>query len=696
MKQGLSRRKYLLFLGSTTPLAGCPAADQTKAESADPRRGKNTTTTPADETTITQTSTSTTDWDWEGAPEPTVIVSNEGNTDYETFEAAYNDSNPGDVIGIGRGEYSLDQLKTKSLNSVDVNYDTVDKSAITVVGHSRSNSKLTFDTESSILSVPDWEFWNLTTETNGSVIGPRDGKHRESHVKSPIMDPPGYASGTDEVDGTTLSKSGLAHTVSAERTRYGIAFDRVVDAVDDLGVDNTGTEPIDAALDTALQSGTLIEFPPGEYLLEESHKVAGMDRVGIRGTGSSRRDVRLYPSEGVAIKPIDAGLGTGAVLIENMVFDELEDDETQVSLLVRTSGGTVVKNIEFLGRTPDDNSGRFSYTVGAEVTDVDGLAVFENIHVGLDTPAKPVEYPDGVEFIWGGPEHVGEVVLRNPIVHRRNSNGVRYTDGSGVLTLIGGEFVNNQNANVRFGAGNHPSKVSSATGTYIKVDQNVVTTSDALRVSGDGDDAGAIFRGINIDWGDVNGRGAITFPSFDPHGRAEFYNCVVHNVRPDTPTVWATPVSIEDDPIVFENCSFTGTGGGFIANSRPGSVIRNSCIDMPDASIRGFATENISSADCQLPAKSHLWPSATITAVKKDGRTVELSAVDSVDPDREITSHQWMINGTTHTGETISHTFELPGTYTVDLTVTNRAGDTATANSQLVVDYPSLIRNSRG
>ena len=46
-------------------------------------------------------------------------------------------------------------------------------------------------------------------------------------------------------------------------------FDRVVDAVDDLGMDPTGESPIDDALNGAFETGTLIEFPPGDYMVAE-------------------------------------------------------------------------------------------------------------------------------------------------------------------------------------------------------------------------------------------------------------------------------------------------------------------------------------------------------------------------------------------------------------------------------------------
>jgi len=51
--------------------------------------------------------------------------------------------------------------------------------------------------------------------------------------------------------------AGMASLTSASTgtTRHGIEFDRVLDAVDDLGLDPTGNEPVNSRLDSALERG---------------------------------------------------------------------------------------------------------------------------------------------------------------------------------------------------------------------------------------------------------------------------------------------------------------------------------------------------------------------------------------------------------------------------------------------------------
>ncbi len=403
----------------------------------------------------------------------------------------------------------------------------------------------------------------------------------------------------------------VADRAAAATTRHGIEFDRVLNAVEDLGMDPNGDEPIDSAFASAYEEGTLVEFPPGEYRITERHvNDREVDRFGVRGLGDSRRDVQFKPPSGDPVVWIDASF-VADHLIENVSFHERYDDTTQVSLILHTTGGSVIKNVEWLGQTPEDSFRGNTLTIS--VTDPDDVALIEDLAVGLDAYATSATYPDGVEFMWSGNAHRGEVVLRNPVIHGRNSSAIRHTNGDGVYTIEGGEFVNNLNANVRFTAGSHPSKVSSATGTYVRIDGGIHHTEDlidAVRLhSSDGGESGAVLRDLVIEWDDVPGRGVIAIPPFGDHGRGEFYNCVVRNDGPaDLPTVTAAPTSAGDDALVFENCDFTGSGGGFQVEGRPDSVVRSSCVALPNGGFDGVRREGISTNACRVPTDASALP----------------------------------------------------------------------------------------
>lgn len=670
-----SRRRYLLASGIA--LAGC-AADSAQ----EPVDNETPALRPVDATggggeVIDQV---------EGEPfELDLTVAEDGTADYETLVGAYRDADHGDVIGVGDGNYSLEPVTKTIKDSPVESFETVRKSGLTFVGRSAARSTVSFGAAETLLALPSWQFWRLSIESDGAILGPRANTFRDCRVVAPIMDAPGFGGPSYRYnENSVLTTTGLPRTPSAAQTYYGITFDNVLDGVADLGFDNTGKEPIDEAFASAYESGTLVELPPGEYRIESEHVGSDVSRFGLRGLGASRRDVQLTPSSGRALKWLKA-VGAGPHLLENLSFQERSDDTTQVSLWLTTTDGSVIKNVEWLGRTPPDDG--YGYSLTSEVTEREGTFVIDGIYAGLDEPATEVEYPNGVAFIRSGPTHVGEVVLRNATIHERNSAATRSTAPTGVLTIQRGEFVNNQNANIRFGAGDHPSKVSSATGTYVKVDGSR-NSADAIRLNGGTREyGGAVFRDIHIEWTKNRGRAVIALPEFSSHGRAEFYDCVVHNDGANTRTVKAASSTNSNNAVVFDNCNFTGSGGGFLANGRPGSVIRDSCIDMPNASITGFKSVNTTHSGCGTPEQPPT-TAATITANKRGGKKVEFSGVDS---EGTLTDYRWEIDGVSESGETISHTFEHAGTYTVTLTVEDTGGVMDSTTTELIVDYPHLV-----
>jgi PKD repeat protein/5-hydroxyisourate hydrolase-like protein (transthyretin family) len=68
------------------------------------------------------------------------------------------------------------------------------------------------------------------------------------------------------------------------------------------------------------------------------------------------------------------------------------------------------------------------------------------------------------------------------------------------------------------------------------------------------------------------------------------------------------------------------------------------------------------------------------------GETVSFDASQSSDPDGQITSYEWTINGQTLTGETTTTTFHEPGTYNATLTVEDNDGLTDTTTQTVHVD----------
>lgn len=408
----------------------------------------------------------------------------------------------------------------------------------------------------------------------------------------------GAAAGMTGVNHLTERRKSLQpSTPTGHQTASSISFDNTVNAVNDLGMDPNGNDPIDGALESAMDDGTLIEFPPGEYRYTDQHNVSGISRFGVRGTGTSHRDVVITCPQGARNRFISAS-GADQLLLENFSFDHHRDRETLIWLLVK-GDGCVLKDIEWLGSVPADPPG-WNYVVGLEAEGQDDVQLAQNLMTGLDAPAVDITYPNGCQFITGTSGQ-GEVILRDLKVYRCNSSATRYTQYPGCTTIEGGQYVNNDNANVRFGAGGHPTKKSSCRGAYIEVDGSR-KSEDAIRLdSSQNGWSGAVIENTHIRWSNQSGRGVIAIPGWGEHKGATIRNCFVQNDASGTATINADSAGGGDTAVVVEDSHFTGSGGGFNASNRPGSVLRNCCIDMPNASISGFDTENISRSGCESP-----------------------------------------------------------------------------------------------
>jgi hypothetical protein len=136
---------------------------------------------------------------------------------------------------------------------------------------------------------------------------------------------------------TLVGTAAASGAVSAE----GVTFEREVDAVRDLGLDDTGSEPINGVL-RDLPDGTLVRFPEGSYLV--SGTLEGPSTLGLRGVEDATLLVegRNETAEsGVDTLVID-GLGVEGDLIGTAVplaaDGSLRVSETSLSVEERTFG----------------------------------------------------------------------------------------------------------------------------------------------------------------------------------------------------------------------------------------------------------------------------------------------------------------------------------------------------------------------
>lgn len=266
---------------------------------------------------------------------------------------------------------------------------------------------------------------------------------------------------------------------------YEIEFDRVVNAVDGLGMDSDGNEPIDSALNRAYQEGTLVRFPPGDYVVSETRVIDGnVSRFGIQGTGDDRGDVTFhFPNAGNGYWFIHQNGGHN-VLLDNFTIDT---DQTHVAIRCRTHGESLIRDVEWEGFLPEKTTS-LGQLLDPGCLSVDGVNTVKRVVMGRDGAHVSGHYTrtgthsmTGIRFYGtstrsGVMGHAGETVLEDVEIHQIGSNGVRHTHGDGVVTIEGGLFKNCHLASLRIHNGDHPSKDSTVTDATIVIDHEDAET----------------------------------------------------------------------------------------------------------------------------------------------------------------------------------------------------------------------------
>ncbi|WP_396613378.1 twin-arginine translocation signal domain-containing protein (plasmid) [Haloferax sp. S1W] len=277
-------------------------------------------------------------------------------------------------------------------------------------------------------------------------------------------------------DGFIPSKEDI---LDAPTTLHGITFDTVLHAVDDLGMDPTGTVPIDDAFDEGYGDGTLIAFPPGDYLATDEHRYrTPTHRFGLIGLGESRRDVQFVfpPGNEGAPDPTNfrflmftAGRD---VVIENLTFQMTDDDVTGVETIFILDDGFWMVDVEFAGFMPRERYAP-SNNVIAHITDPDGVGVirrFVSLGGGVVGTYPSRGTPIGV--FWS---HRGELRLEDAHIEESGSHSIYASRAQGCIRVEGGLFRNNDNTNLRISGGGHPTKRSWIRGARVEIDVDRAT-----------------------------------------------------------------------------------------------------------------------------------------------------------------------------------------------------------------------------
>jgi hypothetical protein len=236
---------------------------------------------------------------------------------------------------------------------------------------------------------------------------------------------------------------------SPRTTPYADQYRTVVDVVE-AGADPTGREAVDDVLQEALGDDTLLYFPQGRYLVGETVRFEGLSNVGFVG-------------ERATLVPPDTGLGYWLVGldVDGFRFERFTLDHTAAGVgpqfqLHLTGGRGDIRDVTVRGFHDSEYIGFVTYVESRDAT-----LVYDRVRL-----------PDGssdVPAVYVGKPSVGRLVFRNCYIEHW-SQGIYASPHSGPVSVVGGEFANNNRAGIRLGGGRHGALVRDA---YVRVDDPV-------------------------------------------------------------------------------------------------------------------------------------------------------------------------------------------------------------------------------
>ena len=294
----------------------------------------------------------------------------------------------------------------------------------------------------------------------------------------PVSDPP--------VDG----EPGGDGTGKGDPAAQGIEFSTTLDAVEDLGMDNTGSTPINDQLAGAVADGTLIEFPAGAYQIDPDGggvAVNGVTNFGMVGLGQTRTDTKFQLPQGTAGRSFTFGSGASKTYLANCVMDQSTDPGTNIEVVVNQNGKHYQYNTAHIGKTAPNQD---TYPGGEDSSAiVVSMGPGANCHLEnyqkTDPLTRLVDYPENQISIQSPRGHEGSLDVVNAFMAKSGEHSLYCSRPAGAVRVTGGLFKNNINTNMRI----------CGEGSYIKDATILVDMDPAQAIEDDTGDPQAV-RGV--------------------------------------------------------------------------------------------------------------------------------------------------------------------------------------------------------
>lgn len=394
---------------------------------------------------------------------------------------------------------------------------------------------------------------------------------------------------------------------SAETTTVeGIEFDRVVNAVDDLGMDPTGSEPIDDQI--VWDDGTLIEFPTGTYRYDGDLQ-RDLSRYGWVREDEDAEPV-LEPANPVSRSSTNTFVywrDASDVVLKGFEFDYTESGHGGVNGIF-ADGDAYWIDVTITG--PQANHSDVGATIGVAATAADAEIELRNVSLmdgfeGARDASDTQKDPMGIWVSW---QHAGDVLLRECAVGHYPDNGL-YGSGPGIdsghggtVRVEGGVFKNNNISNVRLG-----TPGSYVRGAEIEIDGDVPRHRNGLNARGIWlrEQEGIAVEDVDIEITGSQGSGAIV----ESQGTG---NSTIENVRIEVSDAdYIAPIyrrtSGTQAGSTYENVSIVGNadnsgslsnGAAMYLQDTSGTEIQDCCIQQTGSDRNGIHL--LDSADAKI------------------------------------------------------------------------------------------------
>lgn len=379
-----------------------------------------------------------------------------------------------------------------------------------------------------------------------------------------------------------LSTEPVTGSPTASVSRHGIEFRSSRDAIDDLGMDPTGEEPIDGELGETVD-GDLIQFPDGTYRIDGGPETT--IRNGTRGFEGVGENVTFRPSEGATGYLLDASEIDG-VYVSNLSFDQRSKNSC---IGLRLTGNRVIcEDIRVVGDC-DRPAGGVPLIAHATESATEHSLVEGVVSSGGCT-GRPVLGRPGI-FL--EQSHRGTLTVRDCDLRQFPNAAVDATRHSGRIRVLDSHFQNNAAA-IRL----------SRPGSRI---ERVKIVVDGVPAPVESSTAPSPFRLHGIAVG-----GAADGSVSDAPVAVSNSTMRIEDVRSALPAVVSsasgTSVRVEDCEVVYNN-----DGESVVAARAPGSQRERSVgsLHLRDSVLRGSGTV-----------------SSIVVATNADGTTVANSALE--------------------------------------------------------------------